>query len=560
MNRFAALFGLVLVACSLGVSRGAAQAPEPSNADPSTDATDGTEAAAAQEAADEEADAAGVQPQDGAEADTGDGSEDQDEAWSEDPDDAVGWGQDPNDEAGFGGDDAVGFGDAGQGAAADDEADAPSPWSLSGFLRSREALWTERLQHNPLAKARQSADFELRYRQQFGALGVRALGAVHFEYDLAYQLDRERYDGATLEAYEWQVIGGESLLSLSYDVVEFTVGRQIVAWGQGEMLSPLDLVNPRDLREPGLAELDDVRMAVLASRAALFLGSHRVEAMVVHESYFGLWPGPGSDFSPMRALVLEAPDGSSPFAGAELRFEHVPDRFDPEASQFFGRYRYAGHGVDLDLYTANTLDRQGVPSLPPAEQLGAERVELSLYHPRYTMLGHAGALPAGDFLLRWELGVEVDRPLTVSDPTAAPIELAMIRRHQLHWMLGATYSALSDGSIGLEYGQSEVFDEPSASDGPSLLSPVEQPVFGIRYSQSFARQRAQATIAAMAFGLTRYRGFFARAEISYELRDAVKVALGYASYQPYSDEFGPLFGFDTHDRIFLSLRWDFALH
>jgi hypothetical protein len=323
-----------------------------------------------------------------------------------------------------------------------------------------------------------------------------------------------------------------------------------VAWGKGEVLSPLDVVNPRDLREPGLAELVDIRLAVLASRLGVFFGNHRLEAMVIHESYFGLFPAPLSAFSPLSELIVSDPTVAALLAGKTLSYEHVPDRFDPGASQFLGRWSYAGHGVDLALYAASILDRQGIAVPPAPEALAARDIEVELYHPRYTMFGHAGALPEGDFVFRWELGAELDRPIPVLPLGGAAYE------HQLIWMGGVTYGGIDDGSVGLEYAQSRVLDAPPED---ALLLPVNQPRFAVRYTQSFLRETLDLTVVATAFGLTEFRGWLTRAELDYELRDALHLGLGYVTYQPASDEFGPLYGFDDNDRVFASLRWDFAV-
>ncbi len=179
----------------------------------------------------------------------------------------------------------------------------PSAWSLTGFLRSDWALWTERLDSTPLAKGRQSVDLALGFKKGI----VRVLLTLHGEYDLAYLVDRGSHDEPTREAYEWQVNTREALVALSLGEFELTLGRQIVAWGEGDALSPLDVVNPRDMREPGLADLDDIRLPVLASRVGWFRGPHRVEVMMIHESDFGYRPSPTHPTAPSPRCSATTP-------------------------------------------------------------------------------------------------------------------------------------------------------------------------------------------------------------------------------------------------------------
>lgn len=440
----------------------------------------------------------------------------------------------------------------------------PGTLEVSGNLRHRAALWIERMGEEPFAQARQIADLAVRYKKPFHVgddrLLLRLVGEVSAEYDFAYLHDRERFDQATLDVYEWNVIGRESYAALSWGALELTVGRQIVPWGQGQMITPLDVINPRDLREPYLAEVEDIRMAVLASRAGLFFGPHRLEAMVVHESYFGLRAPPLGDFSPLRRLILDDPRRAAALEGKTLHYENVPDRFVEGAGQFYGRYAYTGAGVDLALYAASTLDRIGVPQSPdPRAVASSSNIALPLWHPRYAMFGHSGAKPIGAVLLRWELGVELDRPLTVRTGPDQP--LGMIQRHQLNAMLGLSYSGIEDTTLTLEYGQGLVLDNPerAAGDPRSLLMPVEAPALAARVTRSALRERLLITLTGMLQGFDPFVGAFGRAELDYELFEAFHAGLGYIAYFPSATQFGPLYGFERNDRLYATLRWHFVL-
>jgi hypothetical protein len=91
-------------------------------------------------------------------------------------------------------------------------------------------------------------------------------------------------------------------------------------------LSVLDLINPRDLREPLLSDPADLRMPVLMTRAGLTLDRARAELVVVHEPYFGLLAPPLGEFSPLRKLLLENPAFGPTIQGRTLRNEQLPPR------------------------------------------------------------------------------------------------------------------------------------------------------------------------------------------------------------------------------------------
>ena len=135
------------------------------------------------------------------------------------------------------------------------------------------------------------------------------------------------------------------------------------------------------------------------------------------------------------------------------------------------------------------------------------------------------------------------------------------RRHVLLGMAGVTWSGVQDATLGVEVAGGYVLDNPAREEDATLmlLGPVEGPSFAARWMHDLLRQRLRIIVVATFFGASEFYGWFGRAEAQYELMDALKVGLGYATYHPHGDGFGPLTGFDRHDRLFTTLRWDFAL-
>lgn len=443
----------------------------------------------------------------------------------------------------------------------------PSAWSAKGFVRSDQALWAERLRDDRFAKSRQSFDLQLNYKQ-----GIwRAMAATHLEHDLAYSLYRDDYDLYTLHAYESLFQLREAWVAAALGAFEVTVGRQIVAWGEGDAISPLDVVNPRDLREPGLADLDDIRIPVLASRLGWFKGSHRVEAMVVHEADFGLRGPPRGPFSPLPWLIEDQLGGSPEakalkaggidvverFDAIPLDFAHKQDRFDLALQQAYLRWVYKGPGIDLGLYAASVLDQQGVMVFSAEQQTdmmgkvlqgSTEPMALTLDHRRYEVLGTSGAWAYGSWLAKWEVGFERRHPYNAG--TFPKVEVA--RSDVVSAMLGVSYTGIEDTTLAIEGSKATLLDKP---DG--LLFPIDQPMIMARAMHQALRGDLTLLAAGSMMGLTAQYGWLARAEASYKLIEALKLTLGYITYQP-TDRLGPFAGLSEHDRLFLRLRWDFA--
>ncbi|MCO4762868.1 MAG: hypothetical protein KC502_15240 [Myxococcales bacterium] len=499
----------------------------------------------------------------------------------------------PAEEAGYGDDDESGFGDDGAGddagfATAPAEATPvvapPSPWSLVGAIRSDWGMWTERVNgtkatdglalqggdDNPFAKGRQNLDLTLGYKR--GPWRIQA--AVHGEFDLAYLHRADEFRDPTRDAYRQLLQVRETFAALALGDFEFTVGRQVVAWGEGDGMSVVDVVNPRDNREPGLSDLDDIRVPVLASRVGWFTttanGDHRVEAMVVHETCntlwreacFGLRTPPLGPFSPLPAFLGgdQAPAGAgvdigSVMASKEVRFEHGQTDLAWANQQWLLRWVYKGAGIDLGAYAASVLDQQGViTNVNFLSLLDASKTTLVMpvQHLRYELVGTSGAMATGDFLLKWELALEHRRPFSVGDSGVMPPKLSYQRTDTLQTMVSVTYRGIRDTVLGFEGSRTTLLDTPE-----DLLFPVDAPFLSLRAQHNTWNDRLHFTAVAIAVGHVAQYGWLARADVTWDIRDALKLSTTFVTYQP-GEKFGPFAGLDQHDRIGVRLRWDFS--
>ena len=165
----------------------------------------------------------------------------------------------------------------------------------------------------------------------------------------------------------------------------------------GRRISLLDLLNPRDVASRSRS-IESAAPPCL-SRVSLPFSPFRLEAIVVHEAYFGLLPPPLGEWSPFRKLLLENPSVGEAFAGRTLRNENEParDLTEPRATQVYARASVSLGSTDIALVASSTLDRLGVPLLPdPAALPRRDRLRV---HSRLPFLGPE-ALDAGPFVLR----------------------------------------------------------------------------------------------------------------------------------------------------------------
>ena len=431
----------------------------------------------------------------------------------------------------------------------------PSPFSLDGQLSTEEAIWIERLDKEPLAKARQSLDLAV----GFSKSGWRARAGGHAEVDPVYL--GEDVDVSTRTEYGWQARPGELWVSKSFGPVDVTLGRQEVAWGEGNVAGLLDRVNPKDLREPGLADIDDVRIPVTMARIGVFAGSHKLEAIVVPEADWGYRSPPDGPFGLLPGLLEHQGIGQITTDGLltkQWSWDHQQPRWGLEVIQGFGRWSWKGEGLDLGLYAASVLDQQGVifgGDDPP--DLLDDELAIPVDHRRSTLFGHSGATTVGGAVLRWEAAAELGRAVNVGnvvaqDASGLPVfdaETAEIDAYTA--MVGASWAGLPRTTLDVEVGAGYIPDEPD-----EMLLPWGEVQYALRAQHKLLRERLALTASGGGIGATLAYGFLVRADASYELADGLRANLAYITYQP-GDELGPLVGLETHDRVFGGVHWSF---
>jgi hypothetical protein len=190
-----------------------------------------------------------------------------------------------------------------------------------------------------------------------------------------------------------------------------------------------------------------------------------------------------------------------------------------------------------------------------------DEIDLEMWHPRYTMLANSGAVPISDFLLRWEVAYDLDRPFATIDTSVEDFNAGLERYDQIFGLLGLTYTGITDTSVIFEYEQHYVVENPrrEGADYPiRILYPIEQPQLALRVDHNALRERLNLNALVLIFGIWDYTGWLARLELMYELQDAVNIGAGYMTYQP-ADAFGTIYGLDDHDWIYAMFRWDFLL-
>ncbi len=408
--------------------------------------------------------------------------------------------------------------------------DEPSGWSLDG-----EITFTTTFNFSPDASSpwngftmvRPEGEVTLKKRI---SPAWQAQASVRGFYDLVYVLrGRDDYTHEVLDDYEkeFEVLDTfvQGSLTKKLDV---KIGRQIVVWGPLFNIRVTDVLNPLDLRLPGLTDLDVLRLPVTMLKLDYFFGSWDLSGMWIPEIRFSKRPAFGSDFFPfpMRMPTEESPDNGFEFDDAEW------------AVALLGNFS----GWDLGFHWAYVYEDQPhafVVSPGPQER----RV---LKHARTHMFGAEGNVALGNWLLKGEIalfeGLEYSNTPGVD-----------------YWRLdvggGLEYAGFRETIISIEAVNRHIFDHDPLLELPGDEVRENEFQWAFRFVRDFLNETLTLFVVASTFGVKADDGAFERLALEYDITDAIAIMGGVVFYQ--SGDKGRFKNVSANDRLFLDLTYSF---
>lgn len=413
---------------------------------------------------------------------------------------------------------------ASTGAAAGPErsVDLTGVWSLGGSVNIGHCA-PPAGQVDQRGLSRLKAALALRADMDFASSWQARLSGKLF-YDFAYWIKgRDHYPAALLDRYEKEVeldevyLQGEPVPQL-----DLKLGRQIVVWGRSDALRVTDVLNPLDIREPGLVDLNDLRLPVAMTRLDYYWQSISLTVLAIHEHRFNKEPVLGNDFYP--AVVPQPPE------------ERLADNF---ANQEFGlAINGIFSGWDLSGYAASFFDDQAHPEITP--------VGIRQRHSRLKMVGLAGNLVLGNWLLKSEAAwLDGFSFFALPGRNFSRVDI----------LFGLEYSGFSETTLLLEAVNCHLVDfDPRLAVAPDAARCDEfQSVF--RLTRDFANDTVQFVGLVSLIGENGQGGSMERLSLSYDVTDSLTVTGGVAGYQSGNHPLYTRIG--ANDRLFCELRYSF---
>lgn len=366
-------------------------------------------------------------------------------------------------------------------------------------------------------------ELDLNFKIKFNDLWRSQISIRSF-YDTAYSINgRNKYTDDFLDSMEDELEWDEVWLQGSIsDNLDLKIGRQIVVWGKSDNLRVTDVLNPLDIREPGMVDIEDLRLPVTMSKLDYYLGTWNLSAVILSEMRFNKEPEWGSDY----------------YGG----LQRLPSKNEPSMSLDNLEYAFSLsstiNNYDVSFYLANIYDN--------FSHIKETKNGFKRKYSRLKMFGAAINYVTGNWLLKSEIayfhgfefyGVpekEFDR---------------------LDTLIGFEYSGIKETTICLELANRNLlnFDE-------RLKNPVDDGIkndvdWGLRVGRDFLHDRLEFTALYQAKRLDLSGGAFGRFQFDYELTKDIELCTGIVIYQ--SGDRRPFNVISHNDRLFFKLTYNF---
>lgn len=347
-------------------------------------------------------------------------------------------------------------------------------------------------------------------------------------YDPIYQLyGSDDYNDDVLAVYESEIeINDVYIIGSLRDNVDLKIGRQIEVWGKSDSIRVTDVINPLDNREPGLVDIEDLRLPVLMSKLSYYSGDWAYNLFAIHEQRNPKEPAIDSEFFPVSRI----------FPNSNIDFSRVDDGSIQFSDSSFaisidGRFS----GWDLSFYAGEVTDSRW-----HFENNGADRE-----YGQVDMLGVATNVVLNSFLLKAEIAILDDLQYSTTLDTKKRIDS----------LVGVEYSGFSDWQLSLEYATRKIKDyEPQMINLPDQVEEDTDQI-ALRASYSFNNDNAMFNILSSTTTGDKTQGGFNRLWLDYDVSDNTQVSVGYIDYRSGTNLFWQ--AISENDRLFFNAKYSF---
>jgi hypothetical protein len=376
----------------------------------------------------------------------------------------------------------------------------------------------------------------------------------HFWYDFTYLIrGPSNYTREVLDDYEWEADLQDTYLEGSLlESLDLKIGRQVVNWGRSDTLRVLDVLNPLDNREPGRADIEDLRRAVSMLKLDWHIGRHwRITGIAIPEMRFDDLPAYGTDFVAFDVSGL-GELGLPPVILFPFIFANTiePDHF--EDTEWAAAVSGIFEGWDVSFHFADV--HEDIPRIQPTGGATILEQQVVQVYDRILMAGAGGNYTTGSWLFKAEAAWLHGFEYTFFDELYFRLDTTD-EKSRLDVMGGVEYYGFAETTLALEIVNRHMFDyERPVLSLPTFLR-EDSVEYAFRYTADWLNARLSTTLLAVVFGWKGQDGAIVRAQGSYTFRDGLVGTLGLLIYE--DGDLPPLSLWGNNDRVFIDLKYSF---
>jgi len=347
-------------------------------------------------------------------------------------------------------------------------------------------------------------------------------------YDFAYSIKgRDEFTDEVIDNYEKEIEFGEIYIQGSLTKnLDIKLGRQVAVWGKSDNIRVTDVLNPLDIREPGLTDIEDLRLPVAMSRLDYYIGDWSLTGIAIHEIRFNKNPEYGSDFYP---------------SSTRPPYEDKPDHCGKN-TEYAAAINGIFSGWDISFYLADYYN--DTPHMKLVSAGLSPQIEWK--HARLKMVGAAFNAVVGDWLLKTEAAfIDGFEFFNTQDKDYLRIDV----------LAGIEYSGFKDTTVSIEAVNRHIngFNDVLELSPDNALENEFQWV--ARLTRDFINETLTLTLITSRYGINGKDGSFQRFFVEYNVTDSIQFSGGVVFYQ--SGDLARFTNIGDNDRLFCKIKYSF---
>ena len=331
----------------------------------------------------------------------------------------------------------------------------------------------------------------------------------------------------------------DTYLDCSIGNLDLRVGKQQIVWGEAVGLFFADVVNPKDLREFILPDLDQIRIPVWAADIEYYIGNNHIELVWIPILEFNKTGVSGSEFefytpsAPGSALIHyeseKEPSNDLKNGECGIRLSRLMAGWDLSVFYFYG-YDYSPTpfrtiGIDPSTFQTTFTVKPEYKRLNIFALTFAKEVE--------------GVIFKGEFIYNGGKYFQVN-DLTDTD--------GVIKRDFLDYLIGVDYTFFEKLDFNIQFMQRIVFDYDD-----TMVADRIKTSFSVWLKTGFFDNTLEPELFIVSS--LKEKDLMFRPKISYKFKNNWTAVFGFDIFEGEPDgEFGQ---FDAKDRAYVELRYDF---